>query len=527
MQKERVIMTNISTLNDVQKIIVLDYGSQYNQLIARRIREFGVFSELKSHKITADEVRAINPIGIILSGGPNSVYAEDAFGIDEEIFELGIPILGICYGMQLLTHKLGGKVVPAGEAGNREYGQSTLRLRAQSELFAGTPEEQVVMMRHGDAVTEIPEGFHLVADSVDCPFAAMEDTKKNFYGIQFHPEVRHTVYGNDILKNFAFSICGAKGDWSMANFVDMQIAQIRETVGDRKVLLGLSGGVDSSVVGVLLQKAIGDQLTCIFVDHGLLRKGESDQVMEMLGGKFGLNIIRVDASKRFLDLLAGVDDPEKKRKIIGNEFVHVFDDEASKLKGVDFLAQGTLYTDIIESGTETAQTIKSHHNVGGLPEDMQFELIEPLNTLFKDEVRALGTELGMPDEVVWRQPFPGPGLAIRIMGEITEEKLETVRESDAILREEIAKAGLDRDVWQYFTVNTGVRSVGVMGDGRTYDYTIAIRAITSIDGMTADFAKLPWEVLQKISVRIVNEVEHVNRIVYDITSKPPATVEWE
>ena len=520
-------MTNISTLNDVQKIIVLDYGSQYNQLIARRIREFGVFSELKSHKITADEVRAINPIGIILSGGPNSVYAEDAFGIDEEIFELGIPILGICYGMQLLTHKLGGKVVPAGEAGNREYGQSTLRLRAQSELFAGTPEEQVVLMSHGDAVTEIPEGFHLVADSVDCPFAAMEDTKKNFYGIQFHPEVRHTVFGNDILKNFAFSICGAKGDWSMANFVDMQIAQIRETVGDRKVLLGLSGGVDSSVVGVLLQKAIGDQLTCIFVDHGLLRKGEGDQVMEMLGGKFGLNIIRVDASKRFLDLLAGVDDPEKKRKIIGNEFVHVFDDEASKLKGVDFLAQGTLYTDIIESGTETAQTIKSHHNVGGLPEDMQFELIEPLNTLFKDEVRALGTELGMPDEVVWRQPFPGPGLAIRIMGEITEEKLETVRESDAILREEIAKAGLDRDVWQYFTVNTGVRSVGVMGDGRTYDYTIAIRAITSIDGMTADFAKLPWEVLQKISVRIVNEVDNVNRIVYDITSKPPATVEWE
>ena len=496
-------MTDISTLNDVQKIIVLDYGSQYNQLIARRIREFGVFSELKSHKITADEVRAINPIGIILSGGPNSVYAEDAFGIDEEIFELGIPILGICYGMQLLTHKLGGKVVPAGEAGNREYGQSTLRLRTQSELFAGTPEEQVVLMSHGDAVTEIP------------------------YGIQFHPEVRHTVYGNDILKNFAFSICGAKGDWSMANFVDMQIAQIRETVGDRKVLLGLSGGVDSSVVGVLLQKAIGDQLTCIFVDHGLLRKGEGDQVMEMLGGKFGLNIIRVDASKRFLDLLAGVDDPEKKRKIIGNEFVHVFDDEASKLKGVDFLAQGTLYTDIIESGTETAQTIKSHHNVGGLPEDMQFELIEPLNTLYKDEVRALGTELGMPDEVVWRQPFPGPGLAIRVMGEITEEKLETVRESDAILREEIAKAGLDRDVWQYFTVNTGVRSVGVMGDGRTYDYTIAIRAITSIDGMTADFAKLPWEVLQKISVRIVNEVDHVNRIVYDITSKPPATVEWE
>lgn len=516
-------MTDISTLNDVQKIIVLDYGSQYNQLIARRIREFGVFSELKSHKITADEVRAIDPIGIVLSGGPNSVYAEDAFGIDEEIFELGIPILGICYGMQLLTHKLGGKVVPAGEAGNREYGQSTLRLRAQSELFAGTPEEQVVLMSHGDAVTEIPEGFHLVGDSVDCPFAAMENTEKNFYGIQFHPEVRHSVYGNDILKNFAFGICGAKGDWSMANFVDMQIAQIRETVGDRKVLLGLSGGVDSSVVGVLLQKAIGDQLTCIFVDHGLLRKGEGDQVMEMLGGKFGLNIIRVDASKRFLDLLAGVDDPEKKRKIIGNEFVYVFDDEASKLKGVDFLAQGTLYTDIIESGTETAQTIKSHHNVGGLPEDMQFELIEPLNTLFKDEVRALGTEMGMPDEVVWRQPFPGPGLAIRVMGEITEEKLETVRESDAILREEIAKAGLERDVWQYFTVNTGVRSVGVMGDGRTYDYTIAIRAITSIDGMTADFAKLPWEVLQKISVLSIvqRNMDPETAVLAIVTSKCP------
>ena len=524
---ERVIMTDKSTLTDVQKIIVLDYGSQYNQLIARRIREFGVFSELRSHKITADEVREINPIGIVLSGGPNSVYADNAFGIDEAIFELGIPILGICYGMQLLTDKLGGKVVPAGQTGNSEYGQSTLRLKAESKLFADTPKEQTVLMSHGDAVTEIPAGFHLVGDSADCPYAAIENTEKNIYGIQFHPEVRHSVYGNDILRNFAFKICGAKGDWSMDNFIDLQINEIRKKVGDRKVLLGLSGGVDSSVVGVLLQRAIGDQLTCIFVDHGLLRKNEGDQVMEMLGGKFGLNIIRVDASKRFLDLLAGVEDPEKKRKIIGNEFVSVFDDEASKLKGVDFLAQGTLYTDVIESGTDTAQTIKSHHNVGGLPEDMQFELIEPLNTLFKDEVRALGTALGMPDEVVWRQPFPGPGLAIRVRGEITAERLETDRESDAILREEIAKAGLDRDIWQYFTVNTGVRSVGVMGDGRTYDYTIAIRAITSIDGMTADFARIPWDVLQKISVRIVNEVDHVNRIVYDITSKPPATVEWE
>lgn len=520
-------MTDVSLLNEVQKIIVLDYGSQYNQLIARRIREFGVFSELKSHKITAAEIRDINPIGIVLSGGPNSVYADEAFGIDEAILTLGIPTLGICYGMQLITHTLGGKVVPAGEAGNREYGQSQLRLTAKSPLFSNTPDKQLVLMSHGDAVTEIPDGFKAVGDSIDCPYAAMENPDKQIYGIQFHPEVRHSEYGNDMLRNFAMNICGARGDWSMDNFIDMAVEKIRQTVGDKKVLLGLSGGVDSSVVGVLLQKAIGDQLTCIFVDHGLLRQNEGDQVMDMLGGKFGLNIIRVDAAKRFLDLLVDVEDPEKKRKIIGNEFVYVFDDEASKLKGVDFLAQGTLYTDIIESGTETAQTIKSHHNVGGLPEDMQFQLIEPLSTLFKDEVRALGTALGMPDEVVWRQPFPGPGLAIRVMGAITEEKLQTVRESDAILREEIAKAGLDRDVWQYFTVNTGVRSVGVMGDGRTYDYTIAIRAITSIDGMTADFAQLPWEVLKKISTRIVNEVDHVNRIVYDITSKPPATVEWE
>ena len=482
---------------------------------------------MKNHRITAEEIREINPIGIVLSGGPNSVYADKAFDIDPEILELGIPILGICYGMQLITHKLGGKVVPAGQAGNREYGQSTLELKTESDLFADTPKEQLVLMSHGDAVTEIPSDFHRVGLSADCPFAAIENPERRIYGIQFHPEVRHSVYGNDLLKNFAFKICGAKGNWTMENFIDTEIEKIRQTVGDKKVLLGLSGGVDSSVVGVLLQRAIGDQLTCIFVDHGLLRKNEGDQVMEMLGGKFGLNIIRVDASKRFLDLLAGVSDPEKKRKIIGNEFVYVFDDEASKLKDVEFLAQGTLYTDIIESGTDTAETIKSHHNVGGLPEDMQFKLIEPLNTLFKDEVRSLGTALGMPDEVVWRQPFPGPGLAIRVMGEITEEKLQTVRDSDAILREEIAKAGLDRDVWQYFTVNTGVRSVGVMGDGRTYDYTIAIRAITSIDGMTADFAKLPWDVLQKISVRIVNEVDHVNRIVYDITSKPPATVEWE
>lgn len=508
----------------LEKIIVLDYGSQYNQLIARRIREIGVFSELMSHKITAQEIRDINPLGIVLSGGPNSVYDEGSFDIDPEIFELGLPILGICYGMQLISHKLGGKVESASES---EYGVAPLALKAKSELFANTPDTQDVLMSHGDRVVEIPEGFHVVATSPNSPFAAVENTERRIYGIQFHPEVRHSVFGTDMLRNFALNICGAKGDWSMGSFIDMQITKIREQVGDKKVLLGLSGGVDSSVVGVLLQRAIGDQLTSIFVDHGFLRKNEGNQVMDMLGDKFGLNIIRVNAEKRFMDKLAGVSDPEKKRKIIGNEFVYVFDDEASKLKDVKFLAQGTLYTDVIESGTDTAQTIKSHHNVGGLPEDMQFELIEPLNTLFKDEVRALGTELGMPDEIVWRQPFPGPGLAIRVMGDLTPEKIAVVRESDAILREEIAAAGLDRDVWQYFTVNTGVRSVGVMGDIRTYDYTLAIRAITSIDGMTAEFAKLPWDVLQKISVRIVNEVAHINRVVYDITSKPPATVEWE
>ncbi|WP_285046502.1 glutamine-hydrolyzing GMP synthase [Lactococcus petauri] len=508
----------------LEKIIVLDYGSQYNQLIARRIREIGVFSELMSHKVTAQEIREINPLGIVLSGGPNSVYDEGSFDIDPEIFELGLPILGICYGMQLISHKLSGKVESASES---EYGVAPIELKAKSELFAHTPETQDVLMSHGDRVVEIPEGFHVVATSPNSPFAAVENTERNIYGIQFHPEVRHSVYGTDMLRNFALNICGAKGDWSMESFIDMQIEKIREQVGDKKVLLGLSGGVDSSVVGVLLQRAIGDQLTSIFVDHGFLRKGEGDQVMNMLGDKFGLNIIRVNAEERFMNKLAGVSDPEKKRKIIGNEFVYVFDDEASKLKDVKFLAQGTLYTDVIESGTDTAQTIKSHHNVGGLPEDMQFELIEPLNTLFKDEVRALGTELGMPDEIVWRQPFPGPGLAIRVMGDLTPEKIAVVRDSDAILREEIAAAGLDRDVWQYFTVNTGVRSVGVMGDIRTYDYTLAIRAITSIDGMTAEFAKLPWDVLQKISVRIVNEVDHINRVVYDITSKPPATVEWE
>lgn len=512
-------------LSNFDKIIVLDFGSQYNQLITRRIREFGVYSELLSHKITAEEIKQINPKGIIFSGGPNSVYDDDAFRVDPEIYQLGIPILGICYGMQLMAYNLGGRVE---SADNREYGHADINVTDdQAALFKGLPATQTVWMSHGDLVREVPAGFKTVATSANCPIASMADDERKFYGVQFHAEVRNTQYGNDILRHFAFDVCQAQANWSMNDFIDMQVEKIREEVGDRKVLLGLSGGVDSSVVGVLLNKAIGDQLVCIFVDHGLLRKGEAKQVMDSLEGKFGLNIIKVDAQDRFLSKLAGVTDPEQKRKIIGNEFIEVFNDEAQKLKGIDFLAQGTLYTDVIESGTDTAQTIKSHHNVGGLPEDMHFELIEPLRTLFKDEARDLGEKLGMPEDLVWRQPFPGPGLGIRVLGEITEDKLQIVRDSDLILREEIKNAGLDRDIWQYFTVLPGIRSVGVMGDGRTYDYTVGIRAVNSIDGMTADFARIPWDILQKISVRIVNEVDHVNRVVYDITSKPPATVEWE
>jgi len=419
---------------------------------------------------------------------------------------------------------LGGKVEAAK---HREYGKATINVKEQSPLFAKLPEEQVVWMSHGDLVSAIPEGFKVDATSPSCPYAAISNSDRQIYGVQFHPEVRHSEYGNDLLKNFVFEICGCSESWSMENFIEMEIEKIRETVGDKKVLCALSGGVDSSVVAVLIHKAIGDQLTCMFVDHGLLRKGEAESVMKTFSEGFNMNVVKIDARERFLSKLEGVSDPEQKRKIIGNEFIYVFDEESAKLEGIDFLAQGTLYTDIIESGTATAQTIKSHHNVGGLPEDMKFKLIEPLNTLFKDEVRALGTELGIPDEIVWRQPFPGPGLGIRVIGEITEEKLEIVRESDAILREEIKKAGLDRDIWQYFTVLPGFRSVGVMGDARTYDYTIGIRAVTSIDGMTSDWARIPWDVLEVISTRIVNEVPHVNRVVYDVTSKPPATIEWE
>ena len=524
LNKGSVIVTNIN-LDAFDKIIVLDFGSQYNQLITRRLRDFGIYSELLSHKLTADEIKEINPKGIIFSGGPNSVYDPNAFKVDPEIFKLGIPILGICYGMQLMSYDLGGKVE---KADNSEYGRADIEvLDDEAVLFKGLPKKQYVWMSHGDLVTQAPAGFEVTATSKNCPIASIADNDRKFYGVQFHTEVRNSEYGLDILRRFAFDVCGAKANWTMDDFIDMQIDEIRKEVGDKKVILGLSGGVDSSVTAVLIHKAIGDQLTCIFVDHGLLRKNEADQVMDALSRDLGVNIIKVDAADRFLGKLEGVTDPEQKRKIIGKEFIEVFNEEAKKIKDADFLAQGTLYTDVIESGTDTAQTIKSHHNVGGLPKKLGFKLIEPLRKLFKDETRELGEKLGIPHELVWRQPFPGPGLGIRVIGEITPEKLEIVRESDAILREEIKKAGLDEEIWQYFTVLPGIRSVGVMGDGRTYDYAVAIRAVTSIDGMTADFAKIPWDILQKISVRIVNEVDHVNRILYDVTSKPPSTIEYE
>lgn len=506
------------------KIIVLDFGSQYNQLIARRIREMGVYSALLPHTIKASEIKAMEGIkGIVFSGGPKSVYDDDAFKVDEEIFNLGLPILGICYGMQLTAKYFKGEILSSPK---REYGKMNILIEDKSLLFKDLSDEEEVWMSHGDHVAKIPQGFKLLAKSQNGLVASIANEEKKIYCVQFHPEVRHTVNGNKMLHNFVFEICHANNNWSMKNYLDMQIEQIRKTVKDKKVLCGLSGGVDSTVVAVLLHKAIGHNLTCMFIDHGLLRQNEGDEVMAACK-KFDMNVIRINAKERFLSKLQGVTDPEKKRKIIGNEFVYCFDEESRKLGDFDFLAQGTLYTDVIESGTATAQTIKSHHNVGGLPKDMKFKLIEPLNVLFKDEVRALGLEMGLPYEIVWRQPFPGPGLAIRIIGDITEEKLEIVRKSDAILREEIASAGLDKEIWQYFTALTNMKSVGVMGDGRTYNYAIAIRAVTSIDGMTADWARIPYDVLDKISRRIVNEVAGVNRVLLDCTSKPPATIEFE
>lgn len=509
-----------------QLVLVVDFGGQYNQLIVRRVRNLGVYAEMVSADITAEKIREKNPIGIIFTGGPASVFGEDSPKVTEEIYKLGIPLLGICYGMQLIAHQLGGEVVHA-DASLREYGKTTVNYE-KSVIFDGVSTPNQCWMSHTDQVKRVPDAFRVTAYTQSCGVAAYECPERKIYGVQFHPEVVHTINGNDILKNFLYKVCGATGDWHMSDFAEKQIAAIREKVGSGKVLCGMSGGVDSAVAATLIHKAVGDNLTCIFVDHGLLRKNEADEVMRVFKEERGMNLIKVDASNLFLKQLQGVHEPEKKRKIIGKAFIDVFSEEAKKLGKVDFLVQGTIYPDVIESGLGKSAVIKSHHNVGGLPSVVDFkEIIEPLRLLFKDEVRQLGLELGLPENIVFRQPFPGPGLAVRIIGNITRAKISILQDADWIFREEIAKAGLDREIWQYFAVLTGMRSVGVMGDERTYDYTIALRAVTSVDGMTADWADIPHDVLVKISSRIVNEVKHVNRVVYDITSKPPATIEWE
>lgn len=508
------------------KILVLDFGSQYTQLIARRIREGKVYSEIFPYNVSIDKIKAFNPKGIVLSGGPSSVYDEGAPVPDPEVYNLGVPVLGICYGMQLMARHLGGEV---SRSAKREYGSAALSIDDDKDFLWGISQQTRVWMSHGDRIDKMPEGFSVIAHTDNSPVAAMANRNKRFYALQFHPEVVHTDEGTRLLNNFVNNVCGCHATWEMASFIDWAVADIRKQVGDKKVICALSGGVDSSVVALLIHRAIGDQLTCIFVDNGLLRKGEAEKVKKTFEGHFQMKLIHVDARSRFLDKLKGVTDPERKRKIIGNEFIAVFEDEAKKIKDADFLAQGTLYPDVIESVSfkGPSAVIKSHHNVGGLPEVMKLKLIEPLRELFKDEVRVLGEELGLPEEICWRHPFPGPGLAIRCIGEITAERLEILSESDAIVLEEIKTAGLYRTIWQAFAVILPIRSVGVMGDERTYDSVVGVRAVTSVDGMTADWAPIPHDVLGRISNRIINEVKGVNRVVYDITSKPPGTIEWE
>ena len=510
-----------------QMVIVLDFGGQYNQLIARRVRECGVYCEVKPYTTPLAQLKAMEPIGIIFTGGPNSVYLADSPKVDPEIFTWGVPILGICYGCQLMAHLLGGQVTEAQDDTAREYGKTGTYYDTACKLFQGLPEQGISWMSHGDYMAKVPEGFTLAARSDACPNVAIADEARGFYGVQYHPEVNHTEHGTDMIRNFLYEVCHAVGDWTMGDYKRTAVAAIREKVGGGRVLLALSGGVDSSVAAALLAEAVGEQLTCVFVDHGLMRKNEGDEV-EAAFDQWAMNFVRVDAEERFLSKLAGVTEPERKRKIIGEEFIRVFEEEAKKIGAVDFLAQGTIYPDVIESGTGDAAVIKSHHNVGGLPDYVDFkEIIEPLRLLFKDELRQLGRELGLPEYLVMRQPFPGPGLAIRVIGDLTKEKLDLLREADFIFRDEIAKAGEDKNLNQYFAVLTNTRSVGVMGDGRTYDYTLALRAVTTSDFMTADWARIPYDLLDKISTRIVNEVQGINRICYDITSKPPATIEWE